>query len=51
MGEIHGLPIGISFLGLPYSESELLGFAYALEQRLGAWEAPSLRPSVEVSAD
>jgi len=51
MGEIHGLPIGLSFLGLPLTESELLGFAYALEQRLGAWEAPSLRPNVEIPAD
>lgn len=27
-----GLPLTLSFLGLPYSEPELLGFAYAFEQ-------------------
>jgi len=51
MGAIHGLPIGLSFLGLPFTESELLGFAYALEQRLGAWQAPSYRPDIEAPAN
>ena len=51
MGEIHGLPIGISFLGLPFSELKLIGFAYALEQSLDAWRAPSLRSGVEDRPD
>ena len=51
IGAIHGLPIGLSFLGLPYTESKLLGFAYALEQKAEAWRSPSLRPGVEVSTD
>ena len=51
MGAIHGLPIGLSFLGLPFTESELLGFAYTLEQRLGAWQAPSYRPDIEAPAN
>jgi len=51
MGEIHGLPIGLSFLGGPYTEGDLLGFAYALEQKLGAVRTPSLRADVEASAD
>ena len=29
---IHGLPVGISFMGGPWSESRLLGLAYAFEQ-------------------
>ena len=32
MGMVEGLPIGLSFLGLKYSEPELLGIAYAYEQ-------------------
>ena len=32
MGMVEGLPVGLSFLGLKYSEPELLGIAYAYEQ-------------------
>jgi amidase len=32
MGDIHGLPLGLMFLGRPYAEAQLLGFAYAFEQ-------------------
>lgn len=48
MGQIQGLPVGVSFFGLPYSEPELIGYAYALEQKLGAWSPPDFRPSVEM---
>ena len=51
MGEVHGLPIGVSLIGLPHSEAELVGFAFALEQRLAAWRPPSLRSSVETEVD
>ena len=47
MGQIHRLPIGISIIGLPYTEGKLISFAYALEQRLEAWSPPALRSSVE----
>jgi amidase len=33
MGELDGLPVGLSFLGRPWSEPLLLGIAYAYEQR------------------
>ena len=32
MGYVHGLPIGISFFGIAYSEPKLLSLAYAFEQ-------------------
>ncbi len=51
VGNIHGLPIGISLLGRPYSEPELVGYAFALEQRLAAWREPTFRGTVEESAD
>ncbi|MEM0978707.1 MAG: amidase family protein [Cyanobacteria bacterium P01_H01_bin.58] len=35
-----GLPYTLSFLGLPYSEPELLGFAYAFEQATKARKPP-----------
>jgi amidase len=31
-GAYHGLPIGMSFIGAPYSEGKLFGYAYAFEQ-------------------
>jgi amidase len=47
MGEIHGLPIGLSLLGLPYTETELVAFAFALEQNLEARRVPDFSRSVE----
>jgi len=32
MGAVHGLPIGFSFFGQPYTEGKLIGLAYAFEQ-------------------
>lgn len=32
MGYVHGLPIGLSFVGAPYKEAELLALGYAYEQ-------------------
>jgi len=46
MGAIHGLPIGVSLFGLPYTEADLIGFAYALEQELGASLKPSFQPAI-----
>ena len=31
-GHVHGLPIGISFFGIAYSEPKLIALAYAFEQ-------------------
>lgn len=36
-----GLPFTLSFLGLPYSEPELLGFAYAFEQATESRKPPA----------
>lgn len=46
MGEIHGLPIGLSFLGRPFDESRLIGYAYALEQALGIELRPEFIPAI-----
>jgi len=32
MGQVFGLPVGLSFLGLPYAEPELIAIAFAYEQ-------------------
>lgn len=45
-GDVHGLPLGLTFMGRPYSEPELIGFAYAFEQATKARKAPEFKPTV-----
>jgi amidase len=47
MGDIDGLPVGITFLGRAWSEPELLGFAYAYEQASHARKPPKFLPTVK----
>jgi amidase len=46
MGETHGLPLGLAFMGRAYSEADLLAWAYAFEQRAKARAAPQYRPTL-----
>ncbi|RZK52719.1 MAG: amidase, partial [Hymenobacter sp.] len=46
MGNIHGLPIGISFVGGPYKEAEILSLGYAYEQATKHRQAPAFRAVV-----
>ena len=46
MGDVQGLPIGITFLGRAWSEPELIGYAFAFEQATHARKAPTYQPSV-----
>jgi amidase len=46
MGEVSGLPIGITFMGRAWSEPELLGFAYAYEQATHARKPPQYLPTI-----
>lgn len=39
-GFYHSLPIGMSFIGAPYTEGKLLGYAYAFEQATHARQPP-----------
>lgn len=46
VGDASGLPLGITFMGRPYSEGELLGFGFALEQTTKARRAPEFKPTL-----
>jgi amidase len=48
MGELRGLPLGLSFIGAPWSEDVLLAAGFAFEQRAQARIAPTFIPSLEV---
>jgi len=43
----RGLPVSLSFLGTAFSEAQLLGMGYALEQRLKALRLPRSTPLLE----
>ena len=47
MGQVQGLPIGLSFIGAAWSEAALLALGYAFEQAMQARRAPTYRPSQE----
>jgi amidase len=46
MGEVHGLPVGLSFIGPKWSEARLLGLAYAYEQASHAARPPTFATDV-----
>ena len=48
MGELHGLPVGISFIGAPWTEDKLLGAGYAFEQRAKVKVKARFVPTIEV---
>ncbi|MHA1984544.1 MAG: amidase [Candidatus Hodarchaeales archaeon] len=46
-GYIHGLPIGISFIGKAFEESTLIKLAYGFEQSTKIRKAPTFQDSVQ----
>lgn len=46
MGEVHGLPVGVSFIGPKWSEARLLGLAYDYEQASHAARQPTFAADV-----
>ena len=48
MGQVLGLPVGLSFVGPAYHEGPLLGLGYAYEQATHKRTAPKFLPTVAV---
>jgi len=46
MGQVRGLPVGLSIFGSAWSEAKLIGIAYAFEQRTKARRAPTYVPTL-----
>jgi amidase len=46
MGQVDGLPVGLSFVGPAWSEASLLAYGYAFEQATHARIAPALAATV-----
>jgi amidase len=49
-GQVHGLPVGISFVGGAYSEATLIAIAYAYEQASRRRRAPAFPATVNIRA-
>ena len=47
IGDSHGLPLGVTFMGPAYSEGELIGFGYALEQATKARRPPTYKATLD----
>jgi len=47
MGQIHGVPVSLSFIGTAHSDAKTLSFAYAYEQLTHHRVAPSFLESAE----
>ena len=48
MGLVDGLPVGMSFIGRPFTEARLLKFAYAYEQASRMRRPPEFRATPDV---
>ena len=51
MGQVKGLPVGLSFIGPKWSEALILSLGYSYEQARGALPGPRFLPSIEESPE
>jgi amidase len=47
-GLVHGLPVGLSFMGREWSEAKLIGLAYAYEQASRPRQPPAFLPTLQL---
>ena len=51
MGQVGGLPVGLSFIGSAWSEAALLGLGFAFEHATPSYAAPQLKGSINFRDD
>jgi amidase len=51
MGYVHGLPVGLSFIGPAWSEAKLMALGAAFERAASARKPPTYLPSLEEQPD
>jgi amidase len=47
MGQVKGLPVGLSFIGPKWSDARILSMGHAYEQARGPFPRPNFLPSIE----
>jgi amidase len=47
MGQVHGLPVGLSFIGKKWDEAKLIALGYSYEQATHARRLPKFLPAPE----
>lgn len=47
MGQVGGLPVGLSFIGPRWADAQVLSYGYAYEQQSRRFQAPQFLPTVE----
>jgi amidase len=51
MGQVRGLPVGLSFIGPRWTDARVLALGAAFEKARGALPPPALLPSIEASPE
>ena len=51
MGQVKGMPVGLSFIGPKWSDALILSLGYAYEQARGALPGPRFLRSIEESPE